>query len=282
MTPRVAVVVACFNDGATLLEALASLEAEEPHELVVVNDGSSDPATLALLDGLRDRVTVVDQDNQGLPAARMTGVAATVAPYVYPLDADDRVMPGSLAALADALDADPRLAAAWGDQQLFGDLDLVSPRAAALDPWAITHVNGLPVSTLVRRDALLEAGGWQVRGGYEDWDLWMALAERGWRGRHIGRATHGYRIHGQRMLADTRTRHAEQFGLLRQRHPDLFAARRAHWRRSGAPWRMRLLIPLAGALPAVPEAIRRRLVLFIAWPGHGLRVRRARRSAAPR
>ena len=58
------------------------------------------------------------------------------------------------------------------------------------------HVNGLPVSTLVRRSDLLAAGGWQLRGGYEDWDLWMGLAERGRRGVHVGRPTHGYRLHG--------------------------------------------------------------------------------------
>jgi glycosyltransferase involved in cell wall biosynthesis len=280
---RVAVVVACFNDGGTLGEALDSLRGEARHELVVVNDGSTDPATLAVLADLRAAgVNVIDQENTGLPGARMTGVAATTAPYVLPLDADDRVMPGSVGALADALDADADLAAAWGDQQLFGDYDLVSPRARELDPWAITHVNGLPVSTMIRRTDLLAAGGWALRGGYEDWDLWMALAERGRRGRHIGRATHGYRIHGRRMLVATRARHAEQFALLRARHPQLFARRRAAWRTSSAPLRLRLLIPLAEHVPGLPSALRRRLVLFIAWPAHGIRMRRAARRSEGR
>lgn len=281
--PRVAVIVACFNDGATLEQAVGSLAGEEPHELVVVNDGSTDRGTLEVLARLRaGGVHVIDQENTGLPGARMTGVAATGAPYVYPLDADDETMPGSLRLLADALDADPGADLAWGDQQLFGDFELVSPRARVLDPWAITHVNGLPVSTMVRREALMEAGGWRLKGGYEDWDLWMGLAERGRRGVHVGVPTHRYRIHGQRMLADTRDRHAEQFGLLRERHPALFAGRRRAWLRSRAPLAMRLLVPLADALPGLPERLRRRAVLFIAWPRHGLRMRRARRSAAPR
>ena len=38
---------------------------------------------------------------------------------------------------------------------------------------------------MVRREALLDAGGWELKGGYEDWDLWMALAERGVRGVHV-------------------------------------------------------------------------------------------------
>ena len=56
---RVAVVVPCYDDGETLGEALDSLRDQEPHELVVVDDGSSDPATLAVLNALeRDGVRV--------------------------------------------------------------------------------------------------------------------------------------------------------------------------------------------------------------------------------
>ena len=45
-TLPVAVIVPCFNDGATLEEALASVAADRPEEVVVVDDGSSDEATL--------------------------------------------------------------------------------------------------------------------------------------------------------------------------------------------------------------------------------------------
>ena len=45
--PRVAVVIPCFNAGQLLPEALASLQEPEPLEIVVVDDASTDPATLA-------------------------------------------------------------------------------------------------------------------------------------------------------------------------------------------------------------------------------------------
>src|SRR5436190_12269548 len=108
---RVAVVVPCFNDGATLRETLGSLRDQEAHELVVVDDGSDDPATLETLRALEDEgVRIVRRENGGLSAARMTGVEATAAPYVFPLDADDALAPGALAALADALEAVPQAA----------------------------------------------------------------------------------------------------------------------------------------------------------------------------
>src|SRR5205814_2953977 len=114
--PRIAVVVPCFNDGATLRETLASIDEPEPIELVVVNDGSDDPETLAMLAELEaGGGRVVHQENRGLSAARMAGVAATSAPYVSALDADDLEAPGALTALADALDADPDASVVWGD-----------------------------------------------------------------------------------------------------------------------------------------------------------------------
>src|SRR5207244_1331271 len=64
-------------------------------------------------------VHVVHQANAGPGAARMAGVAATHAPYVLPLDADDLLAPGSLAALANELDRAPAVDVAWGDFELF-------------------------------------------------------------------------------------------------------------------------------------------------------------------
>src|SRR5260221_9786491 len=134
--PRIAVVVPCFDDGPTLRETVTSVLAQEPSELLVVDDGSTDVATLDLMAELeREGIRVLHQENQGLPKARMAGVAATTAPYVFPLDADDVVLPGALTTLADALDADPGAVAAWGDTWFFGDVEVTVRSAAPIHPW---------------------------------------------------------------------------------------------------------------------------------------------------
>lgn len=277
--PRVAVVVPCFDDGETLPETLASLREQEPHELVVVDDGSSDTATLALLDRLAlEGINVVHQANAGLSAARMTGVAATSARFVLPLDSDDAVAPGTIAALADALDETPSLALAWGDIEVFGEVDLRLRTARTLDPWRITYLNDVPVASLVRRDALLSVGGWSMGSGYEDWDLWMALAEAGCTGAHIPGAVMRYRRRGGRMLGNMRERHAPIRDRLRSRHPVLFARRRQTWLRSPAPWRVKLLFPLMHRLP-ISAFDRHRLTLFVNDPSQILAMRKRRRAA---
>jgi glycosyltransferase involved in cell wall biosynthesis len=276
--PRVAVVVPCFNDGETLPEALASLHGQEEHELAVVDDGSDESITLDALAALeRDGVAVVRRANGGLSAARMSGVEATSARYVLPLDADDALAPGALTALADALDAAPATVMAWGDAEIWGELETQVRVGRRLDPWLIAHLNTLPVASMVRRDALLAVGGWQLRHGYEDWDLWMAFAERGWAGRYVPQPALRYRRRGGRMLADCIPRHDELYAELQARHPRLFAARRRNWLRSRAPLGARLAIPLVAALP-VSAFEKSRWFQLANAPRQFFRLRRLRRG----
>jgi len=214
---------------------------DEPVEVVVVDDGSTDAVTIEALDGLRaEGVTVVRQDNAGQGAARNTGLRHTSAPYVFPLDSDDLLNPGTLGRLADVLDAEPEeVAVAWGDYTLFGDYDGVYRSPPAWLPWSLTYVDQYPVSSLIRRTALEAAGGWQWRV-YEDWDLWLSFVDRGLRGVHVEVEVYRRRMHGpSRSLAGARARHGELYRGLIERHPRAFGTRRelrrqerpAQWRR---------------------------------------------------
>jgi glycosyltransferase involved in cell wall biosynthesis len=274
---RSAVVIPCFNDGSYLGETLGSLDGEEPHELVVVDDGSTDEATIARLRELEaEGITVVRQPNGGLSAARMAGVAATTAPYVYPLDADDVLAPGALARLADALDADGEAVVAYGDVEMFGAAsNFFDNRESQIDPWLITYLSTIPGTSMVRRDALLEAGGWQLNeGGYEDWDLWMAFAERGLRGVYAPGLQFRYRISADgRMWSDAMSKHERLLAHVRERHPVLFQQRAANRRRSSARRSEKLFFPLIDAAPGLHIGTRQRLIELVHDPGHIIRPR---------
>lgn len=277
--PRVAVVVPCYDDGETLGDALGSLEGQEEHELVVVDDGSTGQETLRVLAELDQKgVRVVHQPNGGLSAARMAGVAATGARYVLPLDADDALAPGAVAALADGLDGAPGAAMAWGDVDIWGEFELALRIGRHLDPWLVTHLNTLPVASLVRRTALLDAGGWQLEHGYEDWDLWMSFAETGWGGVYVDVPALRYRRRGGRMLDDCVPRHDELVADLRSRHPRLFASRRRNWLRSRAPLRDRIVFPAVAALP-VSELAKARFYQLVNEPRQFMQMRRLRQAA---
>lgn len=251
-TRDVAVVIPCFNDGATVKEAVASALAQGPGELVVVDDGSTDASTRAVFDQLTSEgITVVHQQNGGLAAARMAGVRATTRPYVLALDADDMVAPGAMICMAEALQRDPNLAVVWGDVERFGAAGFRRyPKARTLDPWRISHVNELVASTMIRRSALLAAGGWSFQSSFEDWDLWMAMAERGMSGRHVGMTTLRYRVDQPRMYRSALRSYGRLVRELEARHPTLFRKRRNLARRADAGQLLKIAWTLIDVLPA--------------------------------
>ena len=79
---KISIVIPCYNHGAMLLEALASIDrvrSEGICEIIIVNDGSTNEQTIQILRDLpASKYKVINQVNRGLGAARNTGVAAAV------------------------------------------------------------------------------------------------------------------------------------------------------------------------------------------------------------
>jgi GT2 family glycosyltransferase len=108
--PRLGVVVPAYNEGTWVRRALDALEvsadrAAWPLEVVVVDDGSTDPESLRVLDEVDERphVRVVHQPNAGRFAARASGLEAVTADLVLLLDARVEVAPESLPRIRQAV-----------------------------------------------------------------------------------------------------------------------------------------------------------------------------------
>ncbi len=242
-------IIPCYNDGSVVGEAVSSLQSAEPTELVIVDDGSTEAHTQEVLAALAaNGIRIVRQDNNaGLSAARMAGIRATSAPYIYDLDADDLASADALGIMADRLDADPEAAICYGDYREFGDSELIRLVPHTIDPYRLAYTNEYPVTALFRRSALRDAGGWRHLGaGYEDWGLWMTLAERGCRGIYAGAGviTFHRRLHGTRMLGAAKADHRALYRTLRGEHPGLFDELKAHRRASNLSPLRKLLYPV--------------------------------------
>ena len=239
--PRVAFIIPCFNHGQFVEEAVRSALAQEAADVrvIVVNDGSSDGVTPAACDRCRlaepadgpHRVHVVHQVNAGLPAARNAGVRAAdaFAPehdlYVF-LDADDYVEPSFVRKLCAKLDVSEgsNISHAYCQERLIG-LGSGIWNVPDWDPLLLAVTNLRPVTCVVRRDRFREVGGFDesMRLGYEDWDLWMRFADRGWRGVRVTEPLFVWRRHSATtMITDAVSRHDELYGALVARHGDFF------------------------------------------------------------
>jgi glycosyltransferase involved in cell wall biosynthesis len=244
---RVAVLVPCYRDAELAVEAVHSVKENEPVELVVIDDYSDLPSTAAVLRRLEaEGVTVLHNDsNRGPAAARATGLRATSAPYVFQLDSDDLAVPGALGEMADLLDRHPEADVCYGDYVEFGEAEVMRAVPAAIDGYRLAYTNEYPVSSLFRRSLLDEVGGWPPLRAYEDWHLWMTLAERGTVAVHVGpgMVTYRRRLHGRRLLTASKGLHPQLYARLREDHPGLFASIAAHRRRSDLQPLRKLLYP---------------------------------------
>ncbi|HEY4633447.1 MAG TPA: glycosyltransferase family 2 protein [Candidatus Limnocylindrales bacterium] len=122
--PRLSVLIAGWNAAGTIERAIDSVleEREIALECVVVDDGSTDgTADVVAAVAARDRrvVLVRVRDNEGVSAARNRGLAVTRGDWLTFLDADDRLLPGGVAALMRPT-GDPAVLAVIG-QRIWSD-----------------------------------------------------------------------------------------------------------------------------------------------------------------
>ena len=220
----VTAVIACFNYGRYLREAVDSVLVQEAR-VVVVNDGSTDPGTHAALDALPDTVEVVRQENRGVCGARNAGLARVDTPYAIVLDADDRLAPGAIDAMRVPLDANPRLGFAYGTMRFFGAWE-GELRFPDYEPYRLLYRHTIGLSALMRRQVVDDTGGFDPDfETYEDWELWVNALAHGWRGRRVDAITLEYRRHAGDVskLADDRRRYRRHYAALRRKHTALYA-----------------------------------------------------------
>jgi len=236
------IVIPCFNYGRFVRAAVASALGQERAEvrIIIVDDGSTDGSSPAACDqaaaAAPDRVRVIHQNNAGLPAARNRGAAEEFgkgSEFVAFLDADDWLEPWFVKDLGDAIRAEEaagrgrEVSHAYGQQRMgeLGNGDVW--RVPDWDPVLLMITNLHPPTALIRRSALEASGGFDesMRDGYEDWDFWLRLAERGFRGVRVRRPVYVWRRHSREtMIAGAVRHHEEIYRTIVANHGALFDA----------------------------------------------------------
>lgn len=101
--PEFSIVIAVYNDWALLngcLQALAAQKNAPTFEVIVVDDGSTEPAPNFIREWARSYpLSIVTETHGGIPAARNRGVRASRGAVLVFIDADSRPEPDCLAAL---------------------------------------------------------------------------------------------------------------------------------------------------------------------------------------
>jgi glycosyltransferase involved in cell wall biosynthesis len=225
--PVVSVVVPCYNQGQFLQETLASVEAQSfrDFEIIVVDDGSTFPETIRTIDDLDSRrVLIVRTKNQGLAEARNAGIRQAKGKYILPLDADDKIAPTYLEKAVRILDENPQIGIVYCEAEFFG---------ARRGPWQlppykfpdILIANNIFASSFFRRSDWESTGGYssEMMFGWEDFDFWLGLIEKGAGIHRIPEVLFYYRQHEVSMAREfDHEKRLKSYKTLFRRHKDLY------------------------------------------------------------
>ncbi|HET7313722.1 glycosyltransferase family 2 protein [Salinisphaera sp.] len=139
--PRFSILVAAYNVEEWIDDCLRSLLIDEMRdcEIIVVNDGSTDNTRARIGAYLHDpRLTVIDQPNGGLSAARNTGIERARGAYILFVDGDDWLEPDTLTRLNATLEENPAAdLVVFGFYEVYGDFR--QPNHCSADLWKMTN-----------------------------------------------------------------------------------------------------------------------------------------------
>ncbi len=181
-----------YNAQSSLAQAVNSILAQtfSDLELIVVNDGSTDASgdILADIQGIDDRLCVIDQPNQGLTRSLILGCEVAKGKFIARQDADDVSLPDRLRRQVSALESNPDavLATSWVEDVSPEEIVVTVHRdlrhSIDLHSGSRHELTGVAAhgSVLMRRDSLMQAGGYRSCFYYaQDSDLWLRLSDYG-------------------------------------------------------------------------------------------------------
>lgn len=181
--PKVSVIIPCYNHGQYIDEAVDSVSNQtfSDIEIIIVNDGSTDVFTQNLLKNYnKPKTRVLHTTNNGPAEARNIAIKNSSGKYILPLDADDLIKPNYLKKAVFVLEENLNIKIVYSETKLFGDKD----ELFKLADYSIENLlicNSIPCTAVYRRTDYDATNGYNknMSVGYEDWDFWLSLLEKG-------------------------------------------------------------------------------------------------------
>lgn len=178
--PLISIIIPAFNAEKTIKKTLASIfdQTFKNFEIIVVNDGSKDK-TLKILNQYKNKITLVKQPNQGAPAARNTGAKLAQGRYILFVDADVILKPDMLKKMITLIQKNKTLSFVYSSFK-FGN------KTFKLWPFNATKLKQMPyihTTSLIRKDHF--PGFDKKLKRFQDWDLWLTMLDRGYKGKFI-------------------------------------------------------------------------------------------------
>ncbi|MBD1837185.1 glycosyltransferase family 2 protein [Coleofasciculus sp. FACHB-501] len=220
-TPCISVIVTLFNYSEYIVECLESLAKSVTSnlpggfEVLVIDDCSTDNSVdivEAYLNKSEIPICLIKKSlNTGLADARNTGIKLARAPYIFILDADNWIYPNCFPTLYREIQSG-KYASVYS---LIGRFDSKSGEEIGLlscYPWSVERLVKNPyidAMAMFSRETVLKVGGYSTElihhgwFGWEDYDLWLKLAQSDYACKLVPQVLCSYRVHTSSMINTT-------------------------------------------------------------------------------
>ncbi len=192
MTPRpaplVSIIIPTYNRAGLVGRAVDSAlrQTFTDYEIIVVDDASTDDTRGYLHNRYQDTITYIQKkENQGLSAARNSGIAAAQGTYLAFLDDDDEWFSDKLSLQIELIRHAPAVGLVYCGAVLADDnnnfLRALTPSKKGSifeDILCWNCITGSASAALIRKDILKQTGFFDVSlSACEDWDLWIRISQ---------------------------------------------------------------------------------------------------------
>lgn len=215
----VSIIIPCFNHGEYLMDAIKSVQLQtyKNWEIIVINDGSTDQGTIELLNELDIKgIKIINIPNRGLSAARNIGISQSSGEYILPLDADDKIAPTYIEKALKAFEQNQDLKLVYSRGRYFGlKTDAIPFPIKDAEIKDLLQYNFIFNSAFYRKRDFIACGGYseEMKGGWEDWDLWIRLLQSNMKLFQIPEELFYYRMKKVSMIEEIKNNNSLQLKL---------------------------------------------------------------------
>jgi len=228
MNVKISAIVTCHNYARYLTACLDSLLCQTYpfHEIILIDDASTDN-TFDVALRYSSKVRYEKVSFRSVALAREHGIRLASGEFIVNIDADNRLLPAYNEKLVAPLLANPSAGISYcgfhydfEDDQSIRPIQDVFP-LIPFDAGLLKRRNYIDACSMVRKKAWLSQDS-SLAWGFEDWDHWLRMVERGWLAVLVPDRLFHYRIHENAMtqIMHRFDQHHNVYWQVRSRHLD--------------------------------------------------------------
>ena len=188
MTPSVSVVMAAYNSGEFIGQAIQSVldQTHKDFEFIIVDDGSTDN-TLEVIRQFHDpRIRlIVNETNLGIVGSVNHGIDISRGEFIARMDSDDVCLPQRLEKEIEYLHAHPEIGVLGTEvREILNTGEIITrSRHILTDPylikfWLLTDTVINNPTAVIRKELLVQVNGYDPEYIYaQDYEIWTRLAK---------------------------------------------------------------------------------------------------------